>query len=119
MDINFLYSILVWFGGSTSIAVLVPLIVDILKRIPGLIKDGTSGQVAAWISLVGMICFAIYFYLSPLATFETVDATLAVVVQIIQVVLGLVIQLFVPPAVHYAGQVAELPILGYSLTVDD
>ena len=42
LDLNFLLSILLWFLGNASIPVLVPLIVDLLKRIPGLVKDGTS-----------------------------------------------------------------------------
>lgn len=119
MDINFLYSILIWFGGSGTIAILAALIVDILKYIPGLVKDGTSSQWAAAVSLIGMIGFSVYFFLSPAASFEMVDATLAIVVMIIKIVLGLVMQLFVPSAVHDAGAKANIPVLGYSASLRD
>jgi hypothetical protein len=116
MDLNFLLSILVWYGGSGAIAVLSALVVDILKRIPGLVKDGTAPQWASAVSLLGMIAFTAYFMLSPTVGFESVDASLALVVQIANIVLGLALQLFVPSAVHDAGKAANIPVLGYSKT---
>jgi hypothetical protein len=116
MDINFLLSIVIWFGGSSTIATLTALLVDLLKRIPGLIKDGTSATVAFWINMVCLIGFAVYFFTSPAATFAGMDETLRVIMLIVQFVLGSASQLFISPAVHDRAWVSNLPILGYSLT---
>ena len=117
MDTNFLLAILVWFIGNGSIPILVPLIVDILKRIPGLVKDGTSGTWASAINLVGLVGFSILFFALPGTSFASVDAVLVNILRIVTIVLGFAAELFVGPAVHDAGKEAKLPLQVQTLLV--
>jgi len=116
LDLNFLLSILLWFLGNASIPVLVPLIVDLLKRIPGLVKDGTSLRWASTINLLGMVGFSIFFFLSPSTSFPIMDETLTTLLRIATIILGQAAELFVGPAMHNAGIETNSPLLGYSLT---
>jgi len=115
IDLNILLAIFIWFGGSGTIASLVALIVDILKRFK-IVHDGDAGQVAAGINLFGLVVFSVYFFLNPAFDFASMDAVLRTVLAIIQIVLGFVLQLKMSPAVHDLGYLAKLPLLGYSLT---
>lgn len=108
MDSGYILSILIWFGGSASIAALVALLVDVLKRF-GVVKDGDAGRWAAGFNLLGLVGFSAYFFLNPAIGFDAVDAQLQNVLAIVQVLLGFVLQLFVSPKVHMAGIDAMLP----------
>ena len=115
MDLNFLLAILTWFGANATIAVIVPLIVDILKRF-GVVKDGDAGKWSAGLNLLGLVGFSAYFLLSKSVDFGAMDATLKVILQIVQVVLAYAMQLFISPAVHNRALDSNLPLLGYSLS---
>jgi hypothetical protein len=115
LDLVFLLAILVWFGGNGTIAALVTLIVDVFKRF-GLVKDGTSGQWSAALNLIGMAGFAVFYFSNPAISFGAIDGQLSLVLKIAQVVLGYFWQLDISQIIHFQSQMADLPILGYSLT---
>ena len=115
MELSFLITVAVWFGGNAAIASLVALVVDLLKRIPGLVKDGTAGTWSAWLNLAALAGFAWYFLQSG-ASFDAVNAQLENVLKLSGMVLAYVLQLKTSPAVHDIGFLGDLPLLGYSTT---
>jgi hypothetical protein len=114
MELAFLITIVVWFTGSTTIASLVSLVVDLLKR-TGLVKDGTAGQWAAGLNLVALAGFAWYFVQSGVS-FDAVDAQLADVLKLSGLIMAYILQLSTSARVHEIGYDADLPLLGYSLS---
>lgn len=115
MELTLLISIAAWFGGNAAIASLVAVLVDLLKRVPGLVKDNTAGQWAAGLNLVALAGFSWYFVQSGVS-FDAVNAQLENVLKLSGLILAYVLQLQTSPAVHAAGYFAELPILGYSIS---
>jgi hypothetical protein len=115
MELTSLISIAVWFGGNAAIASLVAVLVDLLKRIPGLVADGTSGQWAAGLNLAALAGFSYYFVQSGV-TFDVVNAQLENVLKLSGLILAYVLQLQTSPAVHQIGSFSALPLLGYSLS---
>lgn len=107
MDMNFLLAILIWFGGNGTIAALVALIVDVCKRF-GWIADGSASKLASILNLLGLAGFSVFFFLNQTVPFETMDAQMRLALQIIEVVLGYVLQIFASPAVHTQGVKQEI-----------
>jgi hypothetical protein len=115
MDMNFLLAILIWFGGNGTIAALIALLVDVMKRF-GWIADGSAGKWANAMNLAGLVGFSIFFFLNPSVPFGAMDEQMRLVLQIVEIVLGYVLQLFVSPAVHVQG-VAQKVVPFYSFPV--
>lgn len=115
LELNFLISIAVWFGGNSAIASLIALVVDLLKRIPGLVKDGTAGQWAAALNLLSLIGFSFYFSAARVS-FGVVDDQLESLLKLSGLITAMVLQLKTSTAVHDQAAQANLPLLGYSAT---
>lgn len=119
MDIEFLLRIVVWFGGSATIAAIVAALVDVLKRF-GVVKDGDAGRWAARFNLLFLAVFSVWFFLNPAFDFASVDESLKAALAVIQVVLGLVLQLATSQRVHLNGVFAGVwPFKSFDFTLDD
>src|SRR3990167_643434 len=96
-----LVQLIVAFGSMAGVAALVAVVIDVFKRF-GLVQDGSSPRWSAALNLLALIAVVAARYFAPDVAVEFLDAQAGFVAQAAALILSLVMQLQVSPAVHDA-----------------
>ena len=97
-----LVQLIVAFGSMAGVAALVSVLIDVFKRF-GLVKDGDAPKWSGALNLIALAALVSARYFAPGYSVEFLDESAGAIAQAMAIVLSLVMQLAVSPAIHDNG----------------
>ena len=105
-------------GGFVSligVPALIAAVVNVLKFV-GLVKDDTASSWSAGLSLLGFVAVVLFRILRPDIMLDVLDGYSGQIAQIIVYLMGFIVMMFLPAAIHAKLKAAQVPLLGKSFS---
>jgi pilus assembly protein Flp/PilA len=109
-------NICVNLGALAGVAALLPACVSLLKLIPGLVKDGSSGVWYAGLSLLAIVVLTACQIFKPALALEVLDTYAAKIAMVLTIIGGYLAVLLPGPTIYKLYKTLGLPLIGKSFS---